>query len=127
VTVKNQPWKCALMRLILSPGAFMVWHALGNPEEWRRDGSFVMLHTPTNIRFLYPWPDNSWEKFLNRVMVGFMFDGTEEYEGSIGYFDRHILHARACRVELYLTSDQRLSRRNHALFVTMTQLSKEKP
>lgn len=108
-----------LMKLILSPGAYMVWHALGNPEEWRTDGSDRL----PNICHL---PTATWFYCMGPFDGGFFFDWYDNSGGrkmgALGALDRHLVWIRASRVVMNM---QRKSCAKHDLFVRMTQLQKE--
>ena len=107
--------KNRVMSWILHPSAYLVWHSMGNPEEWENDdGKYLrtMRHRPTGVHF---WIGNS----------SFFFDGYgSQWKHSIGLLDRHLLWPRArklrraWRKEFRKQSDVR-----QKLFVEMTQLT----
>lgn len=99
-----------LMSWILSPGTYMVWHALGDPEEWKLD-SHTLVHKATGF--------NLW------VANGSWFYG--EWDGDkrevFGLFERHLLQFRVRRVVRKLKEPTGWRARNHRLFTRMTQLT----
>lgn len=105
--------KNRIMSWILAPGAYLVWHALGNLEEWRaiaHSGDvFTLVHQPTDVQL---WVARG----------GFFLDCEGELAGSIGPFDRHVLwwtRARGVRRHFYKEHYDRKAK----LFLRMTQLT----
>jgi hypothetical protein len=106
--------KNRIMSWILHPSAYLVWHALGNPDEWEDDSAdkssgkvYTIRHLPTGYRL---WTAN-----------GRMFlDGWSEWEGSIGLIDRWFLWDRAYAITKKMKNK---TGKRARLFVLMTQLT----
>lgn len=117
-----------IMSWILSPGAYAVWHALGNPEEWDYvpDRDFIR-HKTTAVQLVVmneatvetPYFIAGFFAFLAGF---FLFDARGDYEGSIGIFERHLVVGRAVRTRNKLRKMASNSRtaRNRALFAKLT-------
>lgn len=98
-----------IMSWILSPAAYLVWHAMGNLDEWGSPHEgYKIAHQPTGVVF---WVANG----------RWFFDGHGGWSGSIGLFDRHFLWPRAKRVIKHTLSPPPPSRK-HKLFIRMTEM-----
>lgn len=112
-----------IMSWVLSPGAYAVWHSLGNPEEWQyhHDSDYI-THKTTQVRLIVPNEDTVDLPYtvagpLAFLVGSFMLDCLEPFENSIGLFERHLIAGRAARVrnKLRKARDSR-KQRNRALF-----------
>lgn len=113
-----------IMSWILSPGAYAVWHSLGNSEEWdcRPDRDWIE-HKTTGVRLNLLNEENVAAPyfiagFLAFIIGSFVVDCRDPYEGTIGFFERHLIAGRAARTRNKLRTARLGSRkqRNRALF-----------
>lgn len=114
MSIKNR-----IMSWILHPSAYLVWHALGNPEEWETPSWHQLKHKTVDVALWMsngPWFFDQIDEGINKL-------------DAIGLFDRHLVYPRARKVHNFLkygglSGKKRLAQ--HKLFVKMTQLG-EKP
>lgn len=101
-----------IMSWILSPGAYAVWHAAGNPEEWKWDkDSECVEHKTNGVRVLainntdpsLPWLFTVPIAF---VIASFLVDCEAPYRGAIGHFERHLIAGRIYRLRNRLRREQ---------------------
>lgn len=104
-----------LMKMILHPSAYMVWHAAGEPEEWKwwtTSEGYRLQHKPTKVIF---WVGNG-AAFFDEIL-----DQSEVIKtGAIGCFDRYLVWPRIAQVVRYLKQQ---GDSKHLLFLKMTQLT----
>lgn len=115
--------KNRIMSWLLSPGAYAVWHSLGSPEEWEyfHDRDYIR-HKTTEVK-LKLLNEESVEMpywiagFITFLAGSFFVDCHEPYEGTIGYFERHLIAGRAARTRNKLRKLRKARKqRNMALF-----------
>lgn len=126
-----------LMSKILSPGAFAVWHSMGDPEEWKYDKTNSELHHKTTGLSVHAAHRNSLKPIqdgddlvifiicapLMFFFSSFTLDCTGQHKGAIGYLERHLIYGRACRLIKYLTKPEHKKKRrerNRAVFALLT-------
>jgi hypothetical protein len=104
--LKNQ-----IMKFLMSPGTYMVWHALGSPQEWLVK-EYTMIHQPT-----------SWEMWVGGNGPWFYSEWRTSTRGDcFGLFERHLLQFRVRKVRRYHLQLRGWRKHNHDIFVRMTQL-----
>lgn len=116
-----------IMSWILSPGAYAVWHSMGNPEEWRWDAPSEQLIHQSGLWL--PLLDKSTKEIpaviaypTVFVLGTFVLDCGGEYKGAIGHLERHLIAGRAYRLKNRLCRQAQLSirkRRNQAVFTKL--------
>jgi hypothetical protein len=126
-----------IMSWILSPGAFALWHSMGNPDEWKWDVDNSRLLNDRAC--LYVKVQLWWELAPTPLLVvpPFCFVLTPicwmlwpfigfwcyNYEDGIGWFDRNVIAGRAMRLRTKLMKRDRVSkkqRQNSAIFTKLT-------
>lgn len=128
-----------IMSWILSPGAYAVWHSMGNPEEWEwcrfGDDDKALRHKPTHLHIdMVEWwelPPAVWAipfmwfvPLLCWMLWPCVIDCRGEYAGAIGYLERHIIAGRALRLRTTLLRPPASvrsirKRRNQAVFTKL--------
>lgn len=107
--------KNRVMKTLMSPGTYVVWHALGNPEEWYRK-EYTLVHKPT-----------SWEMWVGDSGPWFYGSWGKCKEDCFGLFERHLLQFRVRKVCRHHKRLVGWRKNNHELFVRMTQLTDKQP
>lgn len=118
--------KNRIMSWILSPGAYALWHSMGNPEEWEEikdNHTWYLRHKPSTMCMLYG-------RGCMYGFRGFFLDGSHRYGVGhcIGYFERHLVYprVRACLKRIrYMqrTSDFRKANTNLLSKLTINQVA----
>lgn len=120
-----------IMSWILSPGAYAVWHALGDPDEWQHDGDDGLVHKQTALEVrVVDWRTahtagvpRPFAFVVTLLVSGFMFDCVGKYAGAIGFFERHLVAVRAYRAVKVLHKHKHRSQRverNRQVFAKLT-------
>jgi hypothetical protein len=122
------PMKNRVMSWLLSPGAYAVWRALQNPEEWDSDTApaYWLDHKPTRIRFRYRgFPTNDfaplWLQYSASKKDNFSYE--DRGRRCFSWMEEQILNGAASKVikAHHAPTDSR-TENNRKLFVHMTQL-----
>lgn len=119
-----------IMSWVLSPGAYAVWHSMGNPGEWVIGSDDLTHKTGLRVTVLnwrnaheqgFPRPIAAFVAF---IIGAFIMDCEGEYAGAIGYLERHIIAGRAYRLVKKLRRGRRGSsarqKKNTAVFTKLT-------
>lgn len=125
-----------IMSWILSPGAYALWHSMGNPDEWsyRSDSNTSSLrhHSGVSVEIGRWWnlPLPFWLIPLLWIapMISWAFwpailDCEGPFEGSVGYLERHFIAGRAMRLRGKLVKSKKVNhrkQRNRDLFTKLT-------
>ena len=113
--------KNRIMSWILSPGAYALWHSMGNPEEWERSGTSYMHKQHRWISFDAPYGE------IPPIICGaliciigsFAFDLNNRH--AIGLFERHLIAGRGYRLAKRIYKQSSTLRKNNMnLFTTLT-------
>ena len=107
-----------IMSKILSPGAYAVWHSLGNPEEWGDPSRHTLPHQSGAVNLDVSYGASRFYQFL---CGGFEFDDIER--PFLGWFERHLVYPRALRMLRRRDKLARMSerkKRNLAVFIKLT-------
>lgn len=111
-----------IMSWILSPGAYAVWHALGNPGEWHEEAdrlthlqTHITLQADQNAPAIARW------LFLRMfLMDGYESRGTNRF---MLFYERPFVYGRAQRCIRKLRKAARVSQRrktNMDIFLKLT-------
>lgn len=122
--------KNRIMSWVLSPGAYAVWHALGNSEEWEVEAE-RLKHKRADVRLFVlncyheDAPPAVVAFPVTCIVSGFLFDCAGKDKGAIGYLERHLIAPRAYRVmrQLARVGDRRKKNRNVFTKLTVNQVA----
>lgn len=122
-----------LMQKLLSPGAYALWHSMGNPDEWKwyeNDEFFWHIGSSTKIPFerwwriappaLYIVPP--FLLFIPPLLWAF-WPCSFDCNGAIGLFERHLVAGRAIRLYSKLRRREKTMaqrQKNQDLFTKLT-------
>lgn len=116
-----------IMSKVLSPGAYAVWHSMGNPEEWVQHTDDTLMHKTTGLSIFAL--DKSTDQVPSLLaypvvfLIGsFFVDCKEPYKGAIGYLERHLIAGRVFRTLNSVKQHERKTerqKRNQAVFTRL--------
>lgn len=129
--------KNRIMSWILSPGAYALWHSMGNPEEWKWHGDREAFYNDSArlwVKMTLWWtegppfpvlliPPMSIIAVVLWILWPFVWFYCDGYQEGIGWIDRNLIAGRAMRLRSKLIKRDFASKKlkhNRDIFTKLT-------